>query len=61
MKRRVEGKRLNVVEFKIRNLKKQDIGQIKFCMNYIDTNLKDITDDKTIGIILGYKDNVFIM
>ena len=50
-----------VVELKIRKLKKEDIGQIEFYMNYIDTNLKEITDDKTIGIILGYKDNDFIM
>ena len=50
-----------VVELKIRNLKKEDIGQITYYMNYIDTEEKDITDNKTIGIILGYNDNDFVM
>ena len=30
-------------------------------MNYIDKNLRKITQDKTIGIILCRKDNKFIM
>ena len=30
-------------------------------MNYIDTNLKTINQDKTIGIIICKKDNQFIM
>ena len=30
-------------------------------MNYIDKNLKKITQDKTIGIIICKKDNKFIM
>ena len=50
-----------VVELKLGNLKKEDIGQVTYYMNYIDDNEKDITDNKTIGIILGYKDDDFIM
>ena len=50
-----------VVELKIRNLKKEDIGQVLYYMNYIDENLKEIMDNKTIGIILGYEDNNFVM
>ena len=30
-------------------------------MNYIDKNLKTVTQDKTIGIIICRKDNKFIM
>ena len=30
-------------------------------MNYIDKNLRKITQDKTIGIIICKKDNKFIM
>ena len=30
-------------------------------MNYIDSNLKKITQDKTIGIIIVRKDNKYIM
>ena len=50
-----------VVELKITELKKEHIGQIEVYMNYIDKNLKTITQDKTIGIILCKKDNKFIM
>ena len=50
-----------VVELKITELKKEHIGQIEVYMNYIDKNLKTITQDKTIVIILCKKDNKFIM
>ena len=30
-------------------------------MNYIDSNIKKVTQDKTIGIIICKKDNCFIM
>lgn len=50
-----------VVELKITELKKEHIGQIEVYMNYIDKNLKTITQDKTIGIILCKKNNEFIM
>ena len=41
-----------VIELKIRKLKPNDIGQIKFYMNYIDNNIKKDYMNKTIGIIL---------
>ena len=50
-----------VVELKITELKKEHIGQIEVYMNYIDTNLKTINQDKTIGIIICRKDNKFIL
>ena len=50
-----------VVELKVTELKKEHIGQIEVYMNYIDKNLKKVTQDKTIGIILCRKDNKFIM
>ena len=50
-----------VVELKVTDLKKDHIGQIEVYINYIDKNLKTITQDKTIGIILCKKDNKFIM
>ena len=50
-----------VIELKITELKKEHIGQIEVYMNYIDNNLKTITQDKTIGIIICKKDNHFIM
>lgn len=50
-----------VIELKVTELKKEYIGQIQTYMNYIDTNLKTINQDKTIGIIICKKDNQFIM
>ncbi len=50
-----------VVELKIKKLKKEHIGQIEIYMNYIDKHLKNIYQDKTIGIIICKKNNKFIM
>ena len=50
-----------VIELKVTKLKKEHIGQIQIYMNYIDKNLRSITHDKTIGIIICKKDNKFIM
>ena len=50
-----------VVELKVTELRKEHIGQIKMYMNYIDKNIKAINQDKTIGIIICKKDNVFVM
>ena len=50
-----------VVELKVTELKKEHIGQIEVYMNYIDKNLRKVTQDKTIGIIICKKDNKFIM
>jgi len=50
-----------VVELKVVELKKEHIGQIEIYMNYIDKNIKKISHDKTIGLIICKKDNEFII
>ncbi len=50
-----------VVELKVTSLKKEHIGQIQVYMNYIDKNLKNIYQDKTIGIIICKKGNSFVL
>ena len=50
-----------VVELKVTELKKEHIVQIEVYMNYIDSNLKKINQDKTIGIIIVRRNNKFIM
>ena len=50
-----------VVELKVTELRKEHIGQIKLYMNYIDKNVKEINQYKTIGIIICKRDNVFVM
>ena len=50
-----------VIELKITELRKEHIGQIETYMNYVDKNIKSLTQDKTIGIIIVKKNNKFIM
>ena len=50
-----------VVELKVTELKKEHIGQIQVYMNYIDTNLRKIKQEKTIGIIICKKENKYII
>ena len=41
-----------VIELKVREFRKEDIGQIKVYMNYIDKEVKTITQSNTIGILI---------
>lgn len=50
-----------VIELKVTELKSEHIGQIEKYINYIDKNVRTITQDKTIGIIICKKDNQFVM
>ena len=50
-----------VVELKVTELKKEHIGQIQVYMNYIDNNLKKLTQTRTIGIIICKKDNKYVI
>ena len=50
-----------VIELKVSELKKEHIGQIEFYMNYIDKNLKNINQNKTIGIIICKKENKYVI
>ena len=46
-----------VIELKTTKLKKEHTGQIQNYMNYIDKNIKEISDSKTVGIIICKKYN----
>ena len=50
-----------VIELKVTELKKEHVGQIQVYMNYIDNNLKKLSQDSTIGIIICKKDNNYII
>ena len=50
-----------VVELKITELKKEHIGQIQVYMNYIDSNLKKINMNKTIGLIICKRNNKYVI
>ena len=46
-----------VVELKVTEVRKEHIGQIEVYMNYIDKHIKNITNNKTIVIIVARRDN----
>ena len=50
-----------VIELKVTELKKEHVGQIQVYMNYIDNNLKKLSQDSTIGIIICKKENNYII
>ena len=50
-----------VIELKVTELKKEHVGQIQVYMNYMDNNLKKLSQDSTIGIIICKKDNNYII
>ena len=49
------------IELKVTELKKEHIGQIETYMHYIDSNIKSLYQNNTIGIIICKKDNKFVM
>ena len=57
----INDNRYVVLELKITELKKENIGQISVYMNYIDNNLKKTGQNPTMGIIICKKNNKFIM
>ena len=50
-----------VVELKVTELKSEHIGQIEKYINYIDLNVKNINQNKTIGLILVKENNKFVI
>ena len=50
-----------VVELKVTEFKVEYIAQVQKYMNYIDKNIKEYKNDKTIGIIICKKENKFII
>jgi len=50
-----------VIELKVTEFRKEHFGQIQIYMNYIDENLRNINQDKTIGIIVCKYDNKYVI
>ena len=50
-----------VIELKVTELQKEHIGQIEIYMNYIDKNIRKLTQNKTIGIIICMKNNQYVI
>ena len=50
-----------VVELKVTEFKAEYIGQITKYINYVDKNIKELFNDKTVGVVICKKENKFIM
>ena len=50
-----------VIELKVIKLSYTHIGQIQMYMNYIDKNVKEIDDNKTVGIIICKENNKYVI
>lgn len=50
-----------VVELKITDFKVEYISQVQKYMNYIDRNIKELSNNDTIGIIICKKENKFVI
>ena len=50
-----------VIELKVTKLKKEHTGQIQTYMNYIDRNVKEVNENKTVGIIICKKNNEYVI
>ena len=50
-----------VVELKVVEFKAEYISQVQKYMNYIDKNIKEISNSNTIGIIICRRKNKFVI
>ena len=50
-----------VVELKVTEFKAEYISQVQKYMNYIDRNIKELSNKDTIGIIICKKENKFVI
>ena len=50
-----------VIELKITEFKAEYIGQITKYINYVDKNIKEVFNDKTVGVVICKKENKYVM
>ena len=50
-----------IVEIKITKMKAEYIGQVKKYMNYVDKNIKEVFNDKSVGVIICKKEDRYVL
>ena len=50
-----------VIELKTRKIKKEDIGQLEYYINYVDKNMKKESFNPTIGVLVAKEGNYLVM
>ena len=50
-----------VIELKVTEFKVEYISQVQKYMNYIDKNIKEISNNNTMGILICKRENKFVI
>ena len=50
-----------VVELKVTEMKAEYIGQVTKYINYVDKHIKELFNDKTVGVVICKKENKFVL
>ena len=50
-----------IVEIKVNKMKAEYIGQVKKYMNYVDKNIKEIYNEKSVGVIICKKEDKYVL
>ena len=50
-----------IVEMKVTKMKAEYIGQVKKYMNYVDKNIKEVFNDKSVGVIICKKEDKYVL
>ena len=50
-----------VIELKVTEFKAEYIGQIRKYINYVDKNIKEVFNDKTVGVIICKRENSYVL
>ena len=50
-----------VIELKVTEMKTEYIGQITKYINYVDKNIKELFNDKTVGVVICKKENKYVL
>ena len=50
-----------VIELKVTEMKAEYIGQITKYINYVDKNIKELFNDKTVGVVICKKENKYVL
>ena len=50
-----------VIELKVTEMKAEYIGQITKYINYVDKNVKELFNDKTVGVVICKRENKYVL
>ena len=50
-----------VLELKVTEMKAEYIGQITKYINYVDKNIKELFNDKTVGVVICKRENKYVL